>query len=96
MPENYYVYILTTRKNTALYVGVTSNLQKRIWEHKQKLADGFTKRYNIDKLVYVETYADVNAAIHREKCIKEWQRNWKVDLIEQENREWVDLYERLL
>ncbi|MCB9991398.1 MAG: GIY-YIG nuclease family protein [Rhodospirillales bacterium] len=91
MPENYYVYILTTRKNTALYIGVTSNLERRVWEHKQGLVEGFTKKYNINKLVHVEEYSDINEAIHREKCMKEWKRNWKIELIEKSNPEWNDL-----
>lgn len=88
----YHVYILTTRKNTVLYTGVTSDLFARIWQHKQGLVEGFTKKYSVNKLVYVEEYEDANEAIHREKCIKEWKRSWKVELIEKENPEWFDLY----
>lgn len=65
---------------------------RRVWEHKQGTADGFTKRYNVNKLVYFEEYEDVREAIHREKCIKDWKRQWKVELIEKVNPEWQDLY----
>ena len=93
MEKAYFVYILTTRKNTVLYTGVTSDLLKRVWEHKQGVVEGFTKRYSVNKLVYVETYSDVNEAIHREKCIKKWKRDWKLELIDKMNPEWNDLYE---
>ncbi len=93
MSKAYYVYILTTRKNTALYIGVTSHLQQRIWQHKQGLVEGFTKRYSTTKLVYAEEFTDVNEAIYREKCMKEWRRDWKLELIEKANPEWNDLYE---
>jgi putative endonuclease len=89
--RNYYVYILTTRKNTVLYTGVTSDIEKRLWEHKEEIADGFTKDYSVKKLVYLEIYQDVKEAIHREKCIKRWKREWKVKLIEEANPEWNDL-----
>jgi putative endonuclease len=88
---SYFVYILTTRKHTVLYTGVTSDLNKRLWEHRQGLADGFTKRYNVHKLVHAEEYQDVKEAIHREKCIKKWKRDWKIELIEKLNPEWNDL-----
>lgn len=92
MRKSYFVYILTIRKNTALYTGMTGDLQKRIWGHRQGTVKGFTKKYNVHKLVYVEEYSDVQEAIHREKCIKEWNRQWKIDLIEKQNPEWKDLY----
>lgn len=88
---SYYVYMLTTRKNTVLYTGVTSNLEKRLWEHKEGVVGSFTKRYCVNKLVYAEEYQDVNKAIHREKCIKKWKRDWKVELVEKENPGWDDL-----
>ena len=91
MPNSYHVYILTTRKNTVLYVGVTSDICRRIWEHQQGLVAGFTRKYNVHKLVHVEEYTDVDEAIHREKCIKEWKRQWKVELIEKSNPEWKEL-----
>ena len=90
---SYYVYILTTRKNTVLYTGVTSVLERRFWEHKEGTAASFTKRYNVNKLVYLEEYGDVREAIHREKCIKRWKRDWKIELIKKMNPEWRDLFE---
>jgi putative endonuclease len=86
----YYVYILTNRSGT-LYVGVTNNLLRRLYEHKHKLIPGFTKRYKIDRLVYYEHTPDVRAAIAREKQIKPWRREKKVALIESKNRDWHDL-----
>ncbi len=88
----YHVYILTTRKNTVLYTGMTGDLMQRVWQHKQGLVKGFTKDYSVNKLVYMEEYADSREAIHREKCIKEWKRDWKIQLIEKANPEWLDLY----
>ncbi len=93
MSKSYFVYILTTRKNTVLYIGITSNMERRDWEHKQGLIEGFTKKYSVTKLVYVEEYADVNEAIRREKCLKEWKRAWKIELIEKSNSECKDLFE---
>ena len=87
----YYVYFLTNRTNTVLYVGVTNNLQRRLYEHKNELADGFTKRYHVHKLVYFETTTDVRAAIAREKQIKSWSRARKNALIETMNPKWEDL-----
>ncbi len=92
MDKQYFVYILTTRKNTVLYTGITSDLAARVWQHKQGLVEGFTKKYCVNKLVYFEEYEDVNEAIHREKCIKKWKRGWKLELIEKMNPEWNDLY----
>lgn len=89
---NYTTYILASEKNGTLYIGCTNNLPRRIWEHKNKLADGFTKKYSIDKLVYYEFHDTPEAMIHREKRLKEWQRNWKIELIEKHNPEWEDLY----
>src|ERR1700754_3755130 len=93
MEKNYFVYILTTRKNAVLYTGVTSDLLKRVWEHKNSLVEGFTKKYSVNKLVYYEVFNDVNAAIHREKCIKKWKRAWKLEVINKMNPAWFDLYE---
>lgn len=86
-----YVYILTTRANTALYVGVTSDIVKRIWEHQQGVASAHTRKYNIHKLIYLEEFNDISEAIHREKCIKKWKRDWKIELIEKLNPEWDEL-----
>ena len=92
MTKNYYVYMLASKKNGTLYIGVTSHLSKRVYEHKRKLISGFTKKYNVDKLVYYEITEDVESAILREKRLKKWKRQWKVELIEQKNPEWNDLY----
>jgi len=91
-----YVYILASKKNGTLYVGVTSNLVKRVHEHKANLVAGFTQKYNVHYLVYFEETQDVVSAINREKQIKKWNRKWKLALIEKENPEWQDLYESLL
>ena len=90
------VYLLASRRNGTLYVGVTSDLVKRIWEHRNHVVDGFTKKYGVDKLVWYEPHDSMESAIQREKAIKEWKRAWKLDLIEKANPEWVDLYETLL
>jgi putative endonuclease len=90
-----YVYILTNRHNTVLYTGVTSDLKKRVWEHKQHLVEGFTKRYNVEKLVYYEAIDDVASAIAREKQIKAGSRQKKIDLVNGLNPQWRDLYEEL-
>lgn len=90
--KQYYVYILTTKNNAAFYVGITSDLPKRIWQHKEKRADGHTKKYNISKLVYFETFDDPDNAIKREKRLKRWNRDWKIKIIEEGNPNWNDLY----
>ena len=90
-----YVYILTNRYNTVLYTGVTSNLKKRVWEHRQKLVEGFTKRYNVEKLVYYEAADDIASAIAREKQIKAGSRQKKIDLVNGLNPQWRDLYDEL-
>ena len=92
----YYVYILASGRNETLYVGLTSNIVKRIWAHKNKLVDGFTKRYRIDRLVYYEQFRYVDDAIKREKQLKRWRRKWKLELIEEENVGWRDLYSGML
>ena len=89
---NYYVYIMTNKLNTVLYIGVTDNLTRRVYEHKNKVIKGFTEKYNINKLVYFETTKNVNSAIAREKVLKRWKRDWKVSLIEEKNKNWEDLY----
>ena len=96
MNKYYYVYILTNKINGTLYIGVTSDLIKRIWEHKNKFVDGFTKKYEVDKLVYFEQYRDPINAIKREKRLKKYNRKWKMELIEKENPDWKDLYEGLI
>lgn len=89
--KNYFVYILASKKNGTLYIGVTNDLTRRIDEHKRGLVEGFTKKYNVKNLVYFEQTEDVESAITREKQMKEWQRSWKIKLIEKNNPEWKDL-----
>ena len=91
MNKIYAVYIMTNYSETSLYIGVTSNLQKRVWEHKNKITEGFTKKYNIDKLVYYETTNSIESAISREKQLKRWHRQWKINLIKQMNPDFKDL-----
>ncbi|HEY6041015.1 MAG TPA: GIY-YIG nuclease family protein [Anaerolineae bacterium] len=90
--KQFYVYIMTNKGDTVLYTGVTSNLQRRVWEHKEKIIEGFTKRYNITKLVYYEVFEDGRSAIAREKQIKAGSRQKKIDLINRMNSGWRDLY----
>jgi putative endonuclease len=89
------VYILANRKNGTLYVGVTSNLAARVFQHRNKEVAGFTKKYGVDRLVWAELHDTMETAIAREKQIKKWNRAWKIQLIEQENPEWDDLYDGL-
>lgn len=95
MDKQYYVYIMTNKTNSVLYTGVTNDLVRRVYEHKNKLVEGFTKKYNIDKLVFYEVYDDINTAIAREKQIKGGSRKKKLRLIEDMNKSWNDLYEGL-
>ena len=88
--------MLASKKNGTLYVGVTSDLLKRVWEHKNNLVDGFTKKYHIHRLVYYEETENAESAIGREKQMKKWRRQWKIELIEKVNPEWEDLYKNLL
>ena len=90
------VYILTNKKHGTLYVGVTSNLVRRIWQHKNDQIDGFTKRYELHRLVHYELAEDMCTAISREKQLKWWRREWKVDLIEEDNPDWNDLWSSIL
>ena len=91
-----YVYILASQRNGTLYVGVTSDLIKRIYEHKQNLIDGFTKKYGVCILVYYEIHRAIEVAIAREKQIKKWNREWKLRLIEEKNPQWQDLYDEIM
>jgi putative endonuclease len=93
--NRYFVYILASKRNGTLYTGITSDLLKRVYEHKNNLIEGFTKKYNVYDLVYYETYNYVYDAIAREKNIKKWKRQWKIELIEKSNPKWEDLYRRL-
>jgi Predicted endonuclease containing a URI domain len=88
--------MLASKKYGTLYIGVTSDLSKRVWEHKNNVVEGFTKKYNVHKLVYYETTSDVESAIIREKQMKKWNRQWKIELIEKNNPEWKDLYRDLI
>ncbi|HEY9166986.1 MAG TPA: GIY-YIG nuclease family protein [Candidatus Kryptonia bacterium] len=94
--KNYYVYILASKRNGTLYTGVTNDLIRRVRQHKDKMMNGFTKKYGVDKLVYFESTDDVTVAIRREKQIKKWYRKWKIELIESMNPEWKDLYDELV
>ena len=96
MVSKYYVYILTTRKNTAVYIGVTNNLKRRIKEHQLGVAYGFTRYYNVHKLVHFETFRSIKEAIRREKRLKEWRREWKNELINKNNPTWQDLTNKIL
>jgi putative endonuclease len=93
---SHFVYIMASKKNGTLYIGSTTNLVKRIHEHKEKLVEGFTKKYNIAALVYVEEYISTVDAINRERTLKEWKRDWKIELIEKENKDWKDLYTKII
>ena len=95
MNKQYYTYIMTNKRNTAVYASVTNDLKRRVYEHKEKLVDGFTKKYNITKLVYYEVFEDIENAILREKQIKGGSRQKKIELINSMNKEWRDLYEEL-
>lgn len=90
------VYILASKRNGTLYTGVTSDLRKRIWEHRNNLVDGFTKKYGVHRLVYFELHEDIQAAIAREKQIKKWNRAWKLKIIEQQNPSWTDLWQLIV
>jgi len=91
-----WVYIVTNRQDGTLYVGVTSDIARRAWEHREGVVEGFTNRYRLRRLVYAEFHENIRDAIQREKTIKHWSRQWKVDLIEAENPDWNDLYDTLV
>ncbi|MBN9566538.1 MAG: GIY-YIG nuclease family protein [Alphaproteobacteria bacterium] len=95
MSKTYFVYILASKRNGTLYIGVTNDLARRVWEHREGVIDGFTKRHNVRMLVHFEVFTDVYAAIHREKRLKKYKREWKINLIQQNNAEWNDLFESL-
>ena len=92
MKKYFYVYILASKRNGTLYVGVTSNLIRRVWEHKNNVVGGFTQKYNVHNLVYYEQCESAESAIRREKRLKEWPRQWKLNLVESKNPDWKDLY----
>lgn len=95
MTKTYFIYILTNMRNGTLYIGVTNNLARRMYEHKMHLIKGFSDRYNLDRLVYFEETNDILSAISREKQLKKWNRAWKIELIEKANPNWNDLYQEL-
>ena len=96
MAQHFYVYILASRRAGILYIGTTNNLARRIWEHKTNAVDGFTKRYNVHRLVWYDIADTAFAAITREKQLKKWKRAWKIQLIEKTNPEWRDLYDEIV
>ena len=89
------IYILASKKNGTLYIGVTSNLVKRVWEHKNNVVAGFTQKYSVHHLVWYELHEEMTSAIIREKKLKKWRRAWKIELIEKENPDWADLYQSI-
>ncbi len=96
MEKQSYVYILADGRYGTLYIGVTSNLLQRVWQHREKLVEGFTKQHNIHQLVWFETHSDILAAITREKQLKKWNRSWKVKFVSEHNPTWRDLYHDIL
>jgi len=94
--KQFCVYMLCSKQNGTLYIGVTSDLIRRVYEHRNDLADGFTKKYSVHRLVWYEVHGSAETAILREKQIKKWNRLWKLDLIQQENPDWKDLYDELV
>ena len=92
----YYLYIMASNKNGTLYIGVTNDLIRRVWQHKNDVHEGFTKKYGVHRLVWYEATYDIRGAIQREKQMKKWRRQWKINLIEEENPDWNDLYDDLL
>jgi putative endonuclease len=94
--KDYYVYILASKKNGTLYVGVTNNLLRRIYEHRNDMIEGFTKKYKVHRLVYHAHFESIESAINWEKKLKRWRRKWKLELIEKENPQWEDLYDTLV
>lgn len=94
--KQYYVYILASKKNGTLYIGVTNNLIKRVYEHKNNFVEVFAQKYNVNKLMYYEYYDKIYDAIAREKRMKKWKRQWKIKLIEKDNPQWKDLYKTMV
>ncbi|OWQ96222.1 GIY-YIG nuclease family protein [Sphingopyxis witflariensis] len=95
MEQTYHVYILASGRNGTIYIGVTGNLSQRIWQHRNGEGSKFAAKYDVHRLVHAEAFADVNEAIAREKAMKKWRRDWKLELIERDNPQWLDLYEHL-
>ncbi|MFC1724094.1 GIY-YIG nuclease family protein [candidate division KSB1 bacterium] len=95
MIKKYYIYIMSNKKDGTLYIGITNDLKRRVYEHKDGKIKGFTKRYNLDKLIYFEEFKNIDEAIIREKMLKRWNRTWKTELLEKSNPDWKDLYDDL-
>lgn len=93
--DNHYVYIMASKKNGTLYIGVSGDLKRRVFEHKNKIIKGFTEKYDVKDLVHSEPFEDKWAAADRERMLKNWKRQWKIDLIQKSNPEWHDLYEKI-
>lgn len=91
-----YIYIMASQRNGTLYIGVTNELVRRVWEHKNNFTKSFTSKYTVNKLVYYEVFEDIEVAIEREKTLKKWRRKWKLDLIENKNPDWKDLYHEVI
>lgn len=96
MPKRYWVYIMASRRNGTLYIGVTNDIARRVWEHREGHIPGFTRKYDVKILVYYDMFEDVSAAIYRETRLKKWKRRWKLELIQKTNPEWRDLYESIV
>ena len=96
MSKTYHVYILASAKNGTLYIGVTNDLAHRVWQHREGMIPGFTKRYNVKMLVHFEEFGEIGYAIDRETRLKKWKRRWRLELIEKTNPDWNDLYETIL
>lgn len=96
MQKQYYVYIMASKKHGTLYIGATDDLVKRVYQHKNNLVEGFTKKYNIHMLVYHESTSNASSMVTRERQLKKWNRQWKIELIEKFNPEWKDLYEEII
>jgi putative endonuclease len=96
MEKLFCVYMMASRRRGTIYIGITSNLVKRVWEHREGVVEGFTKQYNVKRLVWYEVHEDPVEAITREKRLKEWRRSWKIDLIEEKNPYWRDLFGTLI
>jgi len=94
--KDYYVYILASKRNGTLYIGVTNDLVRRVYEYKNNLVKGFTSKYNVHRLVYYEDTNDIDVALNREKQLKKWRRKWKLELIEKMNPDWRDLYNEII
>lgn len=96
MDKTYYVYMLASKRKGTLYIGVTNDLARRVYEHREGIIDGFTKTHGVKRLVWFETMSSIDAAIQREKNLKHWVRKWKIQLIEKDNPEWRDLYDEIV